>query len=544
MEGCEIANLLIYSVYFVLNSGERPKKENFSYMQLRKDCQFTFKSHQIIKKELLHNPAELDEENTSYILCSKLDLPGNPCDLDKLIACKGKFPITDTDRRKPLPNDFKEIRGECANYLPWKYTVINNFTYSNLIEKLRKEYIFSGLPVYINLPLNTNAVTMPNHIKLSIRDKKDIRILVEYLRPLYTFVTKDLSKQQIDVPEDNRKTLPEDIDSVNRKAEFKKYEGKEVLPSVDTVITEIVKKTEKVMVLPITDRVKASNIIKLLHKFYNFKYLPSEFFRIPAIANSVFRSKHYKESNKGRYDLTEDNINKETTRDATNKFRIATQNICGFLDLAKQNQWVQACIEEELDIIRLMETKMKPQQEKVVSKNLKRGAGVGIMIKETLAKHVFKVEKMKEYALGIKLAFKNSIKLNVLVIYYSAGQQKKTLRLKLTQWVLERIHNGLDPNRFQFIIGDFNAVVNPSIDRSKLNLTQQKGSTAETTMLRHLQNYNCIDSFRACNDRQVGFTWFCSGDSRIKSKIDIIWILSNLLEDLEDTKVINKELEV
>ncbi|RHZ84363.1 hypothetical protein Glove_83g68 [Diversispora epigaea] len=348
MEGRQIANLLIYSVYFVLNLGERPKRENFSYMQLRKDCQFTFKSHQIMKKELLHNPAELDKEvkrkldNINWPITDELeggeffrildifkthyyfnripvtyyrtkpDLPGNPRDLDKLITCKGKFPITDSqemanlekykselrryymldrrllqsyiqiaDERKPLPNDYKEIRGECANYLLWKYTVINNFTYgvrhskkefrenyliSGKIEKLRKEYIFSGLPATYfyqpsNLPLNTNVVTMPNHIKLPIRDKKDIRIL-------------------IDVPEAGVQ-LP-----INR-ADLK-YEGKEVLSSVDTVITEMVKKTEEVMVLPITDRVKVSNIIKLLHKFYNFKYLPSEFFHIPAIANPVF----------------------------------------------------------------------------------------------------------------------------------------------------------------------------------------------------------------------------------------------------------------
>ncbi|RHZ73014.1 hypothetical protein Glove_235g11 [Diversispora epigaea] len=582
MEGREIANLLIYLVYFVLNPGERPKRENFSYMQLRKDCQFTFKSHQIMKKELPHNPAELNKEKILYV----------------------RPPVTTkiADRRKPLPNDYKEIKGECTNYLPWKYAVINNFTYNDLIEKLRKEYIFSGLPTTYfyqpsRLPLNTDAVTIPNHIKLSICDKKNIRILVEYLRPLYTFITKDLSKQWIDVLEDNREILPEDIDSVNRKAgvqlpinradlketvdkirvhyKFKwipstwikeKYEGKEILPSVDTVITEMAKKTEEVMVLPITDRVKASNTIKLLHKFYNFKYLSNEFFRIPAIANPVFRrlGRHYKESNKGGYGPTKDNNNKETTRDTTNKFRIATQNICGFSDPAKQNQWVQACIEEEFDIIGLTETKIKPRQEKVVSRNLKRvlgpdnnsiyesfwslseqsqDAGIGIMIKETLAKHVFKIEKMEGYALGVEFAFKNSIKLNVLVIYYLAGQQKRTLRLKLTQWVLKRIHNGLDPNYFQLIIGDFNAVVNPSIDRSRINLTQHRGSMAETTMLRHLQNYNCIDSFRACNNRQVGFTWFCRGDSHIKSRIDMIWISSNLLEALEDTKVKNKELE-
>ncbi|RHZ87057.1 hypothetical protein Glove_41g159 [Diversispora epigaea] len=62
-------------------------------------------------------------------------------------------------------------------------------------------------------------------------------------------------------------------------------------------------------------------------------------------------------------------------------------------------------------------------------------------------------------------------------------------------------------------------------------------------MLRYLQNYNCVDSFRVCNDKQVGFTWFCREDNRIKSRIDMIWISSNLLEALENTKVENKELE-
>jgi len=41
----------------------------------------------------------------------------------------------------------------------------------------------------------------------------------------------------------------------------------------------------------------------------------------------------------------------------------------------------------------------------------------------------------------------------------------------------------------------------------------------------------------------VGFTWFSRGDSRVKSRIDMIWISSNLLEVLVDVKVKNKELE-
>ncbi|RHZ87061.1 hypothetical protein Glove_41g155 [Diversispora epigaea] len=176
-----------------------------------------------MKKKLLYNPAELDKEvkrklnNINWLITNKLEgneffrildilkthyyfdripvtyyrskpkLPRNPCDLDRLIVYKEKFPITDNGR-KSLSINYKEIREECANYLSWKYTVINNFTYSDLIEKLRKKYIFSGLPAAYfyqtsELPSNVVSITMPNHIKLPIRDKKNIRTLIKYLKP-------------------------------------------------------------------------------------------------------------------------------------------------------------------------------------------------------------------------------------------------------------------------------------------------------------------------------------------------------------------------
>src|SRR6185295_981291 len=134
--------------------------------------------------------------------------------------------------------------------------------------------------------------------------------------------------------------------------------------------------------------------------------------------------RQYRESNKGVYspnsqqnefDIGESNcsnnknINTSIYGNKNCKINIATQNICGFTDQAKQLQWVHACIEEDLDIIGLTETKLKPQYCKPISNKINamrinssnttykswwssteqvQGSGVGIMVKTELAKHV------------------------------------------------------------------------------------------------------------------------------------------------------------
>ena len=145
-----------------------------------------------------------------------------------------------------------------------------------------------------------------------------------YLRPLYDFVTKELSKEWIDVPKDTRVNLPDDHNLVNRTANvnlpinreqlrettekmrlhynFTKipdlwikdsYEGKTPLPELDSLANDLAKKTTDIVVLPIIDANMIKSTVAKLHQYYNFDKLPKHFFRTTAFKNPLF---NYSES--------------------------------------------------------------------------------------------------------------------------------------------------------------------------------------------------------------------------------------------------------
>jgi exonuclease III len=237
----------------------------------------------------------------------------------------------------------------------------------------------------------------------------------------------------------------------------------------------------------------------------------------------------YKESNKGGYGPTFQNSDSEsdTSREEAfnnpefneidneyKPFKIVTQNIRGFSDHAKQLEWVQACIEEDVDVIGLTETKLlqssckslnyaisfqKFENSEVSYKSWwstsdqSKGSGVGVMIKSDLAKHVYKIECWKGYAICIDLAFKRGIKMRIMVIYYPATYKKNSIRVKLTNWCNDKIIRDLNPNFYQVIMGDFNAVMNPKVDRTSTSKTRVTGDYPESRLLRLLEMTNFID---------------------------------------------------
>jgi exonuclease III len=289
------------------------------------------------------------------------------------------------------------------------------------------------------------------------------------------------------------------------------------------------------------------------------------------MGNSLGRK--FKESNKGGYgpnppsnddrsevsdDKMDDNLNISKIEKENKLFTIATQNVRGFSDQAKQLEWVRACMEEDIDIIGLTETKLTQSSCKSVSTTINslkfeesettykswwstseksKGSGVGILIKSNLAKHVYKIEYWKGYAMCLDLIFKHGKKMRLIVIYYPSNPQKRKIRSKLTKWCEDRIIKMLDPNFYQIVMGDFNAVMNPKVDRLSINRARTVNEQPESKLLKLMESSNLIDSYRLCNEDTVGFTWASLSDDRIKSRLDYIWISSNFLNFLIKSEV-------
>ena len=144
------------------------------------------------------------------------------------------------------------------------------------------------------------------------------------------------------------------------------------------------------------------------------------------------------------------------------------------------------------------------------------------MIKAELAKHVYKIDKFDGYAISVDLAFIHNIKLRIIVIYYPAGNTKKIIRTRLTKWCETKLNQDSSSESYQIILGDFNATMNPSKDRTRANGSTPKSILPESKLLKLLDDLNFIDLYRICNEDSGGYTWWSRVDSRIQSKIDYI----------------------
>lgn len=254
--------------------------------------------------------------------------------------------------------------------------------------------------------------------------------------------------------------------------------------------------------------------------------------------------------------------------------RIVTQNIRGITSIAKQMNWLNYCIEKDFDIIGLTETWAKEENCKYIFKNdlinetknvqneytyiwangkQTNGSGVGIIIKNKWAKHIYRTKKYEGNVLSISLAFKKKIKVKIIAVYYPSNPEQRKERAHVTKWMINEIgqFNNNDKH-YTIIMGDFNATVNPKIDRYNKNISSNNRSNKpESSILRFLDNNKFIDTFRIYkeaikntelqNNTELNFTWE-NGSGEIKSRIDYIWISDNLADQLFYADIISAHL--
>jgi len=108
-----------------------------------------------------------------------------------------------------------------------------------------------------------------------------------------------------------------------------------------------------------------------------------------------------------------------------------------------------------------------------------------------------------------------------------------TERTIVTTWISNRIQEGLRNNWNLIVLGDFNAIVDPKLDKYVYNKLNSNKKLPTSELLKILINHNLRDSYRIINPSTRKFTW--NNSRGIHSRIDYIWISHsnswNILDD-------------
>jgi exonuclease III len=94
-----------------------------------------------------------------------------------------------------------------------------------------------------------------------------------------------------------------------------------------------------------------------------------------------------------------------------------------------------------------------------------RGTGVSMLVYKSLAKNVHRVEKWEGRILALHFKFKGTKKLCIIQVYLPSEKQESEKLQKCIQKIVgKEKHEGSNV----IVMGDFNAVNNPMLDRSSL----------------------------------------------------------------------------
>jgi hypothetical protein len=171
--------------------------------------------------------------------------------------------------------------------------------------------------------------------------------------------------------------------------------------------------------------------------------------------------------------------------DTSINWKIATQNLRGTSDIVKQRTWWDYCIKENLDIVFITETKTTKTSEKYIffeqinskenklnptyqlwwssvaeAHNNNIGSGVGFMIKSTISKHVYKVDRFEGHGICILLSYRGKITFQMIGIYAPNKYSINNSQLgRLRTWLYNHISQALTNDWISIIMGDWNALL-------------------------------------------------------------------------------------
>jgi endonuclease/exonuclease/phosphatase family metal-dependent hydrolase len=193
---------------------------------------------------------------------------------------------------------------------------------------------------------------------------------------------------------------------------------------------------------------------------------------------------------------------------------IATHNVRGFNNLTKRETWESYCLNHNISIASLTETKISNNSNlRFCNNNFftyywanseSSAEGTAIMIQNHLKPHVHSCNIHPGGAIALDLFFKGSIKLHVISVYLSSTDITKRTHTqnKVINWIQQAHQQNLHP----IILGDFNTHDNISSSSTKFKL------------INYLNHSNMYDIGAHFNNTH--HTW---SNQTSRSRIDYIW---------------------
>ena len=119
---------------------------------------------------------------------------------------------------------------------------------------------------------------------------------------------------------------------------------------------------------------------------------------------------------------------------------ICTHNVQGFNNNTKKEAWEYYCLQQNLDIISITETKLSSETIRYKRDKTQHytylwsctdsfRAGTAIMIRNSLAPHIHHISTVAGHAIAIDLFFKHDFKFHIISIYLSSNDAQLWLQV-------------------------------------------------------------------------------------------------------------------
>src|SRR6185436_11338380 len=128
---------------------------------------------------------------------------------------------------------------------------------------------------------------------------------------------------------------------------------------------------------------------------------------------------------------------------------------------------------------------------------------VAIILKKKIAIHVYQKEKIKGYALLLKLSFKGKYTVNIINIYNPPMKAESSeMRNKIRKWLINQIRSAKAKNQTIIVGGDWNTVLDRQKDRESYTTNNTRHEYNQT--LKTMKQMRLMDTYKLLNKRRKG----------------------------------------
>src|SRR5690349_20117369 len=155
------------------------------------------------------------------------------------------------------------------------------------------------------------------------------------------------------------------------------------------------------------------------------------------------------------------------------------------------------------------------------AKTREMGAGVAFLVKESWQKHIIRRNTHNGRGISLDFGYHLGAHFRIVNCYVPASRDEERKRelQELTEWAKKEIQEAKEKGMETIVCGDFNGVMNPSLDRSN---EKKQNTNIENGLLEWLVENQFTDSFRELHPETRAYSF------RDISRLDMIWLAGGL----------------